>query len=223
MGEGNDPDEVTVQLDTPHPAKGAGTSASDAPVFVDASGRRGRTFRRIGILAGLACAAYAVVIVATLLSGNAGAPWLPVPGPDDDPPAGRVETTRGPSASAATSGAPGFAAPRSPGVSASAGVPSRSASGGPSASGSAAAPTGSAAARPSASGSPRASTAPSTSPSDPGPSSPVVGGGSSSAEPPSSSPATSPSPESSPSSAGGANTVADGAPHPAPVAADRGV
>ncbi|WP_416982879.1 hypothetical protein [Streptomyces sp. T028] len=194
---------MTVQLDTPHAAKGARSSASDAPVFVDESGRRSRTFRRIGILVALACGAYAVVIVATLLSGNAGAPWLPVPGPDDDPPASRVESTRAPSASAdATSGVPGFAAPRGPGVSASAGAPSRTgASGGPSASGSAAAPTGSAAARPSASGSPRTSTSPSGSPSDPGPSSPVVGGGSSGPQPSESSPAASPSPESSPSPA----------------------
>ncbi|MEU1512163.1 hypothetical protein ABZ490_08350 [Streptomyces sp. NPDC005811] len=214
---------MTVQLDTPHAAAAARQSASDAPVFVDESGRRSRTFRRIGILAGLACGAYAVVIVATLLSGNAGAPWLPVPGPDDDPPAGQVETTRAPSASAGTaSGAPGFAAPRSPGVSASAGAPSRGgASGGPSASGSAAAPTGSTGARPSASGSPRASTASSATPSDPGPGNPV-GGGSTSPQPTESTPDTSPPPDSSPTPADGTDTVADGAPRRAPVAASPG-
>lgn len=88
--ERNDPDEVTVQLDSPHRTtgrRGDGPDASDAPVFVDETGRRGRTFRRIGITVGLACAAYAVVIVGTLLSGNAGAPWLPVPGQKGDEPA----------------------------------------------------------------------------------------------------------------------------------------
>ncbi|MFD4687225.1 hypothetical protein ACFWO0_31625, partial [Streptomyces sp. NPDC058461] len=127
-GDGHDPDEVTVQLDTPHPRSRAGgwsgADASDVPVFVDESGRRSRTFRRIGIAVGLACGAYAVVIVATLLSGNAGAPWLPVPGQKDDEPAGQVETSPEPS-SRATGTPPGFAAPGVPGVTASGPVPPR--------------------------------------------------------------------------------------------------
>ena len=53
----------------PTSKRGDAPDASDAPVFVDETGRRGRTFRRIGITVGLACAAYAVVIVGTLLSG----------------------------------------------------------------------------------------------------------------------------------------------------------
>ncbi|MEU1159875.1 hypothetical protein ABZ372_03230, partial [Streptomyces sp. NPDC005921] len=63
---------------------------SDAPVFVDASGRRSRRFRRLGMAVALACAVYAVVIVVTLLSGSSDAPWLPVPGQDADKPAGQV-------------------------------------------------------------------------------------------------------------------------------------
>ncbi|MFM9707972.1 translation initiation factor IF-2 [Streptomyces galilaeus] len=141
--ERNDPDEVTVQLDSPHRTtgrRGDGPDASDAPVFVDETGRRGRTFRRIGITVGLACAAYAVVIVGTLLSGNAGAPWLPVPGQKGDEPAGRVDTSGEPSSSV-TPTPPGFAAPGLPGFTASGPASLPSGTGAtPSASGSAAVP-----------------------------------------------------------------------------------
>ncbi|BFO22016.1 hypothetical protein SHKM778_84040 [Streptomyces sp. KM77-8] len=46
-------------------------------MFVDESGRRSRLYRRIGMAVGLACAGYAVVMVATLLSGNSDAPGCP--------------------------------------------------------------------------------------------------------------------------------------------------
>ncbi|QFR02621.1 hypothetical protein F9278_18135 [Streptomyces phaeolivaceus] len=65
---------------------------SDGPVFVDESGRRRNLYRKLGIAVGTACAAYAVVIVGTLVSGNSDAPWLPVPMQKDDKPAGRVDT-----------------------------------------------------------------------------------------------------------------------------------
>lgn len=103
--EAHDPHEVTVQLDSVAadgvtPAdRTAGTDASDGPVFVDESGRRSRTFRRIGLLVAGLCAGYAVVIGVTLLSGSSDAPWLPVPQKDDKP-AGRVDTSPVPSASA---------------------------------------------------------------------------------------------------------------------------
>ncbi|MFF3504856.1 hypothetical protein [Streptomyces sp. NPDC003247] len=208
-GQDHDPDEVTVQLDSPHRvpgARGDGPEASDAPVFVDESGRRSRTFRRIGILVGLACATYAVVIVATLLSGNAGAPWLPVPGQKDDEPAGRADTSPAPSASAADPASPGFAAPGRPGVTASgpAAVVPGAASAAPRASGGAVAPSASAAAvppRPAPSASARPSpVADSESPAAPAPSSPAA------SPPPDPSPSASaePSPASSPSPAGGA-------------------
>ncbi|MGW7424763.1 hypothetical protein ACWGJB_32830 [Streptomyces sp. NPDC054813] len=77
---------------------------SDAPVFVDESGRRSRRFRRIGMAVGLACAVYAVVIVVTLLSGSSDAPWLPVPGQNHDRPAGKVDDSPQPAPGARSSG-----------------------------------------------------------------------------------------------------------------------
>ncbi|WP_338897988.1 hypothetical protein WBG99_22205 [Streptomyces sp. TG1A-60] len=105
-GRSHDPHEVTVQLDGlgrqvdeksgRHAGKDAAVSASaqgsDGPVFVDESGRRRSLYRRLGIAVGTACAAYAVVIVGTLVSGNSDAPWLPVPMQKDDKPAGKVDT-----------------------------------------------------------------------------------------------------------------------------------
>ncbi len=102
-GATHDPHEVTVQLDgiglqldgMIRAAKGGpagGAESSDGPVFVDESGRRSRRFRRLGMAVGIACAVYAVVIVATLLSGNSNAPWLPVQSPKDEQPAGQVDT-----------------------------------------------------------------------------------------------------------------------------------
>lgn len=112
-GHAHDPHEVTVQLDAvslrgdggiERPAGGdGGSEGSDGPVFVDESGRRSRRFRRIGMAVGMACAVYAVVIVATLLSGNSNAPWLPVTGPKDNTPAGKVDTSPLPAESAAPS------------------------------------------------------------------------------------------------------------------------
>ncbi|MFI8201869.1 hypothetical protein [Streptomyces sp. NPDC085937] len=119
----HDPHEVTVQLDAVQigaggvlsRTPGAGAAPEAAPVFVDESGRRNRLYRRIGLAVGLACAGYAVVMVATLLSGNSDAPWMPVPGQEDKP-AEQVETTPKPSAadptpSAGTSLQPGSGAP----------------------------------------------------------------------------------------------------------------
>ncbi|WP_229864674.1 hypothetical protein [Streptomyces djakartensis] len=110
----HDPHEVTVQLDAVvlgdgflrQDNEGAGTpeTAADRPVFVDESGRRSRRFRRIGMAVALACGVYAVVIVATLLSGNSNAPWLPVPGQKEDQPAGQVDTPPQPEQSAPSAG-----------------------------------------------------------------------------------------------------------------------
>ncbi|KOV54147.1 hypothetical protein ADL00_31815 [Streptomyces sp. AS58] len=122
----HDPHEVTVQLDAighrlGDPGGGGRETAdgrpdgaqdgSDGPVFVDESGRRSRTFRRLGVAAGLACAVYAVVILATLLSGNSNAPWLPVPDQKGDAPASKVDSPALPAQSAPPSangtGSPG--------------------------------------------------------------------------------------------------------------------
>lgn len=100
----HDPHEVTVQLDavqfgadgvlrTATAKPGGSQESADGPVFVDESGRRSRRYRRIGLAVGLACAGYAAVIVATLVSGNSDAPWLPVPGQQQERPAGKVETS----------------------------------------------------------------------------------------------------------------------------------
>ncbi|MGW4440241.1 hypothetical protein ACWELO_31645 [Streptomyces sp. NPDC004596] len=116
----HDPHEVTVQMDAvqlgdvrlnpaPGAARGAGRESADGPVFVDESGRRSRTFRRLGVLVGLACAVYAVIIVATLFSGSSDAPWVPVPGQDENAPASQVDAPPLPSAS--TDPTPGSSAP----------------------------------------------------------------------------------------------------------------
>lgn len=120
--DGRDPREVTVRLDRARlPADGsadrpgkdvsAGAEASDRPVFVDASGRRSRRYRRLGMAVAVVCAVYAVVIVATLLSGNSNAPWLPVPGQEEDTPAGQVETSPRPTQSVHRTGPGGATAP----------------------------------------------------------------------------------------------------------------
>ncbi|WP_406436409.1 hypothetical protein OHB00_20845 [Streptomyces sp. NBC_00631] len=129
------------------------TRASDGlvpvPVFVDASGRRSRRFRRLGTALGLVCAVYAVVIVITLLSGSSDAPWLPVPGQNHDRPAGKVgdsprpartprssddgASVAGPAVSGATT-PPAAAASRAPGTGKGTARPSPSASAHPSSS-----------------------------------------------------------------------------------------
>ncbi|MDR3084122.1 MAG: hypothetical protein LBV60_24935 [Streptomyces sp.] len=122
LGHAHDPHEVTVQLDAVAGKSGAGFGqarnggpgtgdGADGPVFVDASGRRSRRFRRIGMAVAVACAVYAVVIVATLISGNSNAPWLPVPGPAKNPPARQVDSSPLPTDQAQPSGA-GSASPR---------------------------------------------------------------------------------------------------------------
>ncbi|MFE0818340.1 hypothetical protein [Streptomyces sp. NPDC058847] len=122
----HDPHEVTVQLDAVQlgdgvlrradgPQRGkSGAEGSDGPVFVDASGRRSRLYRRLGIAVGVACAVYAVVIVSTLLSGNSNAPWLPVDGQQEGKPAGQVDTTPLPSQSARPSATAGTGPQTSP-------------------------------------------------------------------------------------------------------------
>ncbi|WP_405781825.1 hypothetical protein OG512_20455 [Streptomyces sp. NBC_01378] len=74
-------------------ARREGAADKEVPVFVDDSGRRNRRYRRFGAIVGMICAVYAVVIVATLLSGNSNAPWLPIQGEDRDKPAGKVDTS----------------------------------------------------------------------------------------------------------------------------------
>jgi hypothetical protein len=122
--------EVTVQLSAVTIGDGRlGVPASaepaapdhDGPVFVDVSGRRGRRFRLLGAVIGVACAVFAVAIVATLLSQNSSAPWLPVPEqkPRQETPAQQAETTPSPDAvppSASPTGADAPGADPGPGT-----------------------------------------------------------------------------------------------------------
>ncbi|MFJ6901276.1 hypothetical protein [Streptomyces hokutonensis] len=217
---------MTVQLDGPaeelddRSKKGAGHDGSDGPVFVDESGRRSRRYRRIGMAVGIACAVYAVVIVVTLLSGSSNAPWLPVPGQKDDPPAGKVDTSPLPAESGRPSGGGGSVAPGniptasdgttpSPGASASASGASKapgskastSASAKPSASKSSSAPAGGTVSNPVVQPSHPQDT-PSSGPSTP------TGGTSAPAQP------TTPTPTPT----AGTGTVADAPNTPSPVA-----
>ncbi|WP_199566669.1 hypothetical protein [Streptomyces triticagri] len=110
----HDPNEVTVQIGSvSHLDQGRGTAAaedgqdgSDGPVFVDESGGRSRRLRRLGWILGMACAVYAVVLGATLVSGNSDAPWMPGIGKDDDKPAGKVSPSSPPDDSATPENSP---------------------------------------------------------------------------------------------------------------------
>ncbi|MGW2383732.1 hypothetical protein [Streptomyces sp. NPDC001658] len=232
----HDPHEVTVQLDNigeqledllVRQAKGGGPGGgpagaqdgSDGPVFVDESGRRSRRFRRIGTAVGLACGTYAVVIVATLLSGNSNAAWLPVPGQDEGKPAGKVDTPPLPAESAPPSGVAGVSAGPTPTAGQATGTapaPGASAPGATTSPGRQGTPTATA---PTPTGT---ATGPGTNPSVPNPTptttppvtptptpTPTVTG-----------PTATPTPTTGPGDSGGPGTVADGPPTPAPVATE---
>jgi hypothetical protein len=222
-GQTHDPHEVTVQLDAVQLGDGflrqvkegpGAEAAADRPVFVDESGRRSRRFRRIGMAIALACGVYAVVIVATLLSGNSNAPWLPVPTKEDNPPAGQVDTPRLPAESAPT-GDPGATAPGSAPATGEATAPAPDpgatapdATAGPGRSGTSAEPTPTAT---------RTAPAPGPRATDPAPTKP--------ADPPST-PVTDPTPTGEPTApptettgtGGDGGTVAEGPAEPQPVA-----
>ncbi|RWZ72233.1 hypothetical protein EQK42_30915, partial [Streptomyces albidoflavus] len=119
----HDPFEVTIQMDGigrhlegARRPRGAHAKPqpvplqepADGPVFVDESGRRGRHLRRLGLACGVAFAGYALVVVATLFSGNSSAPWVPLPGPEAERPA-TVDTPGLPEESAGATEGPGGA------------------------------------------------------------------------------------------------------------------
>ncbi|WP_373465100.1 hypothetical protein [Streptomyces sp. V2I9] len=119
-GHTHEPGDATLRLDGlgrrlaelpggPSPADG-----SDGPVFVDESGRRSKTLRRIGWVLAVGCAAYAVTLVLAVLGGNSSAPWLPVSGPEEKARAEQVEDVPAPEA---TGELPGEAAGPAPGAS----------------------------------------------------------------------------------------------------------
>ncbi|WP_405665919.1 hypothetical protein OG379_29110 [Streptomyces sp. NBC_01166] len=68
-----------------HSSDPGGVASPTRPVFVDATGKRGRTWRRTGIITALCCVCYATALTAALVGGDSGAPYLQLPlslGPD---------------------------------------------------------------------------------------------------------------------------------------------
>ncbi|WP_282689554.1 MULTISPECIES: hypothetical protein [unclassified Streptomyces] len=96
-GHTHEPDDATIQLDglgrqlAELPGEPAPPDGSDGPVFVDESGRRSKTFRRLGWVLATVCAGYAVTLVFAVLGGNSSAPWLPLSGPKEEAKAEQVE------------------------------------------------------------------------------------------------------------------------------------
>ncbi|OCC09633.1 hypothetical protein [Streptomyces sp. PTY087I2] len=96
-GHTHEPNDATIQLDglgrqlAELPGEPAPPEGSDGPVFVDESGRRSKTFRRLGWVLATVCAGYAVTLVFAVLGGNSTAPWLPLSGPKEEAKAEQVE------------------------------------------------------------------------------------------------------------------------------------
>lgn len=97
-GHTHEPNEVTIQLDglgrqlselLPEPTVPEG---SDGPVFVDESGRRSKTLRRLGWVLAAIFVGYAVTLVFALLGGNSTAPFLPLSGQEENRKADEVRT-----------------------------------------------------------------------------------------------------------------------------------
>lgn len=92
-GHTHEPNDVTVQLDglgrqlSELPVEPGSPEHSDGPVFVDESGRRSKTYRRLGWILATICAIYAVTLVVAVVGGNSTAPWLPISGHEDEKPA----------------------------------------------------------------------------------------------------------------------------------------
>ncbi|MDT0492132.1 hypothetical protein ACPEIF_21540 [Streptomyces sp. NPDC012600] len=103
-GHTHEPNDVTVPLDglgrqlAELPGQPAPPDGSDGPVFVDESGRRSKTYRRLGWVVASLCAAYAVTLVFAVLGGNSTAPWLPLSGPQEEAKAEEAEVRPAPSA-----------------------------------------------------------------------------------------------------------------------------
>ncbi|WP_326722745.1 hypothetical protein OHT59_28420 [Streptomyces sp. NBC_00243] len=224
-GHTHDPHEVTIQLDGAgrqledwlvQQAKDAPTAqdGSDGPVFVDESGRRSRRYRRLGVVVGLACAAYAVVILVTLLSGNSNAPWIPVPGQQEDQPAGQVDTSPLPAETVSPTGT-GSASPGASATASDGTTPAPGANPTPDASGTAANPGTSTDPKPSTSATTSPDPGTSTTPDpDPEPTATATN----SPDPTPTDTATTPAPSDSPVTGGDSGAVAEGVVEQNPVA-----
>ncbi|MFD9499087.1 hypothetical protein [Streptomyces sp. NPDC060035] len=100
-GHTHEPNDVTVQLDglgrqlSELPVEPTPPDSTDGPVFVDESGRRSKTYRRLGWVLAAICAVYAVTLVVAVLGGNSSAPWLPLSGQEEKK-SGEVEVQPAP-------------------------------------------------------------------------------------------------------------------------------
>ncbi|MFD7867230.1 hypothetical protein [Streptomyces sp. NPDC057682] len=111
-GHTHEPNEVTIQLDgigrqlselLPEPNT---APEGDGPVFVDESGRRGKTLRRLGWVLAAICVAYAVTLVVAVLGGSSSAPFLPISGQEEHRKAEDVTTPATPGAGQDASSSP---------------------------------------------------------------------------------------------------------------------
>ncbi|THA72351.1 hypothetical protein E6P78_03550 [Streptomyces sp. A0958] len=121
-GHTHEPNEVTIQLDglgrqlselLPEPSAPDG---SDGPVFVDESGRRGKTLRRLGWVLAAVFVCYAVTLVIAVLGGNSSAPSLPISGHEDHQKTEEVQAPASPDASPSTGASAGASTSAPPSV-----------------------------------------------------------------------------------------------------------
>ncbi|MFD4033127.1 hypothetical protein ACFWVP_22100 [Streptomyces sp. NPDC058637] len=111
-GHTHEPNDVTVQLDglgrqlAELPVEPSPPDPSDGPVFVDESGRRSKTYRRLGWVLATICAVYAVTLVVAVVGGNSTAPWLPLSGHEEKQ-AGDIEVRPAPTDADEGSASPG--------------------------------------------------------------------------------------------------------------------
>lgn len=119
-GHTHEPNEVTIQLDglgrqlselLPEPSAPDG---SDGPVFVDESGRRGKTLRRVGWVLAAVFVCYAVTLVIAMLGGNSSAPSLPISGHEEHQKTEEVQAPASPGASPSTGASAGTGTSTSP-------------------------------------------------------------------------------------------------------------
>ncbi|MFF1925259.1 hypothetical protein ACFVW8_32405 [Streptomyces sp. NPDC058221] len=123
VGHTHEPNEVTIQLDglgrqlselLPEPGAPDG---SDGPVFVDESGRRSKTLRRLGWVLAAVCVCFAVTLVGAVLGGNSSAPFLPLSGQEEHKKADEVQVSPAPGASTGAPASPGATPSSSPSAS----------------------------------------------------------------------------------------------------------
>ncbi|MFI6682691.1 hypothetical protein [Streptomyces sp. NPDC050485] len=102
------PNILAAQPAAPLPVVPA-QQGGDGPVFVDASGRRGKKVRWLGWIFGLACTGFAVALVGSLLGVSARAPGLTLP--EGSKPSAATASPKAPASQAPASKAPESKAP----------------------------------------------------------------------------------------------------------------